>query len=346
MKTRVTLPHEQSRLLLTDGGLETTLVFHEGVELPCFAAFVLLRTEEGRARLRAYYERYFEIARQAGTGFVLEGPTWRANPDWADKLGISRRELRALNAAGVAIMHEMRAIHETADLPVVVSGCVGPRGDGYVAGELMTPEQAEVYHREQVEVLADAGVDLVSAFTLTNTNEAIGFARAAATAGVRSVVSFTLETDGKLPSGEPLRDAIEGVDTATGGSVAYYMINCAHPTHFEHVLEPGAAWVRRIQGVRANASVRSHAELNESPDLDAGDPVELGSEYGALVAALPHLRVLGGCCGTDDRHVREIAVACIGSGTRSSASDVRTIGPCAASPAPSSASTTPRSSLG
>ncbi|GMV14413.1 MAG: homocysteine S-methyltransferase family protein [Polyangiaceae bacterium] len=312
--TRTTiLPHEQPRRFLTDGGLETTLVFHEGLDLPCFAAFVLLRVEEGRARLRAYYERYLELARQAGTGFVLEGPSWRANPDWAEKLGISRRELRELNAAGVELLRELRAAHETADLPLVISGSVGPRGDGYVAGELMTPEQAEGYHREQIEVLRDAGVDLVSAFTMTNVNEAVGFARAASAAKVRHVVSFTLETDGTLPSGETLRGAMEAVDAATDASVAYYMINCAHPTHFTHALEGGAGWTARIQGIRANASTRSHEELDESPDLDAGDPGELGAEYEELVGMLPQLRVLGGCCGTDDTHIREIAAACIGA---------------------------------
>ncbi len=315
MKTHVALPNEQSGLLLTDGGLETTLVFHDGLDLPCFAAFVLLRTAEGRARLRAYFDRYIEIARSAGTGFLLEGPTWRANPDWAEKLAVSRAELRALNAASVTMMHALKAAHAGADLPIVVSGCVGPRGDGYVAGELMAPEEAEAYHREQVAVLADAGVDVVSAFTMTNTSEAIGFARAAATVGVRSVVSYTVETDGRLPTGETLGEAIEAVDEATGGSVAYFMINCAHPTHFEHVLDPGAAWARRIRGVRANASVRSHVELNESTDLDAGDPVGLGSDYKALLATLPHLRVVGGCCGTDERHVREIAAACAGATT-------------------------------
>ncbi len=296
---------------LTDGGLETTLVFHEGIELPFFAAFVLLRTHEGRERIRRYYERYLAIARDARAGFVLESPTWRASADWSERLGMSGKELRALNFDSISLMHELREAYAGDGLPIVVSGCVGPRGDGYKADDRMTEDEAQAYHGEQITIFRDAGVDLVTAMTMTNVSEAIGFARAASEAKLDSVVSFTVETDGRLPSGESLREAIEAVDAATGGSPIHYMINCAHPTHFAHVLEPGAAWTRRIGGLRANASKRSHKELDESPDLDAGNPVELGGEYRDLLDTHPHLRVLGGCCGTDDRHVRAIGEACL-----------------------------------
>lgn len=310
MTSRTSLPHELDRTFLTDGGLETTLVFHDGIELPCFAAFVLLRTEEGRARIRSYFERYLEIAHASRAGFLLEAPTWRASSDWAQKLGISPQELRALNTTSISMLHELRAEHAGPDTPILVSGCIGPRGDGYVVGDVMTPDAAQAYHSEQIAVLRDAGVDLLSAFTLTYADEAIGFTRAVQAAGGRAVVSFTVETDGNLPNGQSLESAIEAVDAATDGGPAYYMVNCAHPTHFAHVLDARAAFTQRIGGVRANASRRSHQELNDSPDLDAGDPKQLGAEYRELVTAHPKLRVLGGCCGTDDRHVRAIGRAC------------------------------------
>ncbi|MFL4967948.1 MAG: homocysteine S-methyltransferase family protein [Xanthobacteraceae bacterium] len=304
------LPQLDGRLFLTDGGIETSLIFHDGFELPYFAAFDLLRRPEGRAALKAYYERYLAIATADEVGFILESPTWRASADWADKLWLSGDELTAANWAAIDLMAELRAVHETETTPIVVSGCVGPRGDGYDAGQVMSPEAAAEYHADQVRVFAEAGADMVTAITMTNVNEAVGVTRAAQEAGLPVAISFTLETDGKLPTGETLEHAIAAVDAATARGPAYFMINCAHPTHFDHALADGAAWMSRVRGLRANASRCSHQELNDAPDLDAGNPVELGAEYRDLVARFPHLNVLGGCCGTDHRHVQEISTAC------------------------------------
>ena len=140
--------------------------------------------------------------------------------------------------------------------------------------------------------------------------EPIGIARAAKAAGMPVVISFTLETDGRLPTGQTLKDAIVEIDAETGKAPAYYMINCAHPTHFEGALEAGEAWIKRLRGLRANASTRSHAELDQATDLDAGNPVELGRQYAELRRKLRHVTVLGGCCGTDFRHVEQICFAC------------------------------------
>jgi S-methylmethionine-dependent homocysteine/selenocysteine methylase len=269
------LPQLEGRLFLTDGGIETCLIFHDGFELPYFAVFDLLRRPEGRAALKAYYERYLAIATADEVGFILESPTWRASADWADKLWLSADELIAANSAAIELMAELRAVHETETTPIVVSGCVGPRGDGYDPGQVMSPEEAADYHADQVCVFAEAGADMATAITMTNVNEAVGVTRAAQAAGLPVVISFTLETDGKLPTGETLAHAIEAVDAATGRAPAYFMINCAHPTHFAHALEDGAAWMSRVRGLRANASRRSHQELDEAPDLDVGNPVEL-----------------------------------------------------------------------
>jgi S-methylmethionine-dependent homocysteine/selenocysteine methylase len=312
MHHRHRLPQlDAARPFLTDGGLETTLIFHRGLHLPCFAAFDLLKDEAGRNELRAYFAAYVALARERGVGFVLDTATWRANPDWARRLGYSLEDLDDANRAAVALAEEIRADGETEGTPIVINGVIGPRGDGYDPGALMSPDEAEGYHAPQVATFAGSGVDMVTAVTMTNADEAIGIARAARAHDVPAVISFTLETDGRLPDGQPLPGAIERVDAETGGSVAYFMINCAHPSHFVGVLAEDGAWRERIGGLRANASAKSHAELDEADELDEGDPAALGAEHGALRPRLGAVTVLGGCCGTDRRHVEAIGRAWI-----------------------------------
>jgi homocysteine S-methyltransferase len=313
--TSARLPQLGGGLYLTDGGLETVLLFQEGIELPEFAAFVLLRTADGRDTLRRYYRRYLDIAAGSpGAGFILESPTWRAGFDWGAKLGFDAAGIQRMNTDAVMLMHELRAEYAARiAASIVVSGCIGPRGDGYVAGAPMDPEGARRVHQPQADALVAAGVDMVSAITMTTSAEAMGVARAAARAGRPSAISFTLETDGRLPSGEALGAAIEAVDAdaqACGHEApAYYMVNCAHPTHFEAVLVAAGAWRERIHGLRANASTLSHAELDVLTELDSGDAQDLGDRYRRLRAPLPRLNVLGGCCGTDHRHVAAICAA-------------------------------------
>jgi len=302
--------------LLTDGGIETTLIYDDAQELPHFAAFHLLATPQGRAALSRYYERYIALAQRLRVGFILESPTWRSSADWGDRLGYSKADLAAANRAAIALMHELRDRHHTREAPMLVSGCVGPRGDGYIAADLMRPEVAEAYHAEQIRVMAAAGAEVISAITMTNSPEAIGVARAAKAVGKASVISFTVETDGRLPSGETLDDAIAAVDTATHAAPGYYMINCAHPTHFAATLALGETWTARIGGIRANASCKSHAELNAATELDRGDAPALAQQYSELRRKLPQIRVIGGCCGTDHRHVAAIAEACLDSHRR------------------------------
>lgn len=304
-----TLP-QLDRLFLSDSGLETDLIFNHGIELPHFASVVLAGSAEGRRALTDYYERHLAIARDAGTGFVLESATWRASPDWAERLGVDRDGLAALNRAAMALAAGLRAAW--ADVPTVLSGNVGPRGDGYAPDLAMTAEAAEDYHRWQTALLAASGAEVLTAMTLNTVAEAVGFTRAAAATGLPVVVSFTVETDGRLPSGDALGAAIMAVDAATGGAPAYYMINCAHPAHFGDVLDGNAAWAARVRGLRANASRASHAELDAMTELDTGDPAALAADYRALRGRFPGLTVLGGCCGTDHRHVAAIAEACTG----------------------------------
>jgi S-methylmethionine-dependent homocysteine/selenocysteine methylase len=305
-KYRNNLPQLEGGLFLTDGGQETTFIFQDGLELSYFASFDLLREKSGRDRLRTYYDQYVGIALDGDMGFVLESPTWRANADWGEKLGYSKEALAAVNREAIELLAEVRSDHESAHTPMVISGCIGPRGDGYDPGNVMTADEAEAYHAEQITTFRKSDADMVSAMTLTNIPEAIGITRAAQATNMPVVISFTVETDGCLPTGEPLKDAIEAVDAATGNGPAYYMINCAHPTHYESVLNTSDSWLTRLRGMRSNASKCSHAELDEAEELDDGNPEEFGIEHRDLRNAHGHMNVFGGCCGTDHRHVEQI----------------------------------------
>jgi homocysteine S-methyltransferase len=310
-KYRNKLPQLSDRVFLTDGGMETTFIFLDGKELPFFAAFDLMKDAQGVAHVRRYYEPYIKLAKARRLGFILETPTWRASRDWAEKLGYSADQLTDANRRSVELLIDLRKQYDTAATPFVVSGAIGPRGDGYAPDRMMTADEAQAYHAEQIGVFAQSGADLATAFTLNYVDEAIGLTRAAKAAGLPVVISFTVETDGRLPTGQTLRDAIEAVDAATAQTPVYYMVNCAHPQHFQDTLKTGEAWTGRLRGIRANASTRSHAELDQATDLDAGNPVELGRLYAGLRRKFPQLTVLGGCCGTDHRHVEQICFACV-----------------------------------
>jgi S-methylmethionine-dependent homocysteine/selenocysteine methylase len=302
---RRSLPQLGDQVFVTDGGLETAMVFIEGIDLPEFAAYDMLRTAEGEETLLRFYRPYMDLVREHQVGLLLETPTWRASRDWGAKIGDDPGTLADLNRRAVALMERLRA-EFAADLPVVISGQMGPRGDGYQPDKLMSADQARDYHAEQVATFADTAVDMVSALTLNYVDEAIGVTRAAMAAGLPVCISFTVETDGQLPTGETLEQAIDQVDEATNNGPAYYQINCAHTTHFDSILEGDGRWLSRIRGVRGNASRMSHEELDNSTVLDDGNPEEFGAQTATLHARMPNLTVLGGCCGTDHRHIAEI----------------------------------------
>ena len=306
---REELPMLGGETFLTDGGVETFLIFHRGIELPEFAAFTLLEDVAGREELREYYRPYLDLAERYGTGFVLESPTWRANQRWAEAVGYDADRVAQANSAAIGLLEELREAAPRGVGPVAISGCIGPHDDGYAPGATLSASEAQTYHSAQIVTLAGTAADLVTAVTMTYVEEALGIARAATAAGMPVVISFTVETDGRLPSGQPLAEAVAQVDADPESEVAYFMVNCAHPTHFDAVLDGGEAWVERVRGLRANASRLSHAELDEAETLDEGDPADLGARYAALCGRLPQVNVLGGCCGTDHRHVDSIAAA-------------------------------------
>lgn len=303
---RDNLPQLTRRNFITDGGLETVFVFQEKIDLPLFAAISLINSDSGIEALKRYYVPYIELALAHETGMILDTPTWRASMGWGLQLGYSADKVRYLNNLSVRLLEDVRKQHATDSSPMVINGVIGPQSDGYRPTEILSADEAEEYHRQQVESFADSAADMVTAVTMTYVDEAIGIARAAAKADIPAAISFTVETDGLLPDGVSLQDAITRVDEASGMTPAYYMINCAHPSHFVGILQGDSSWQDRIYGVRANASAKSHAELDEATELDDGSPVEFGQCYAELKARLRNLRIVGGCCGTDHRHIGEV----------------------------------------
>ena len=305
-KYRRALPQLGNDVFITDGGLETVFVFQKQVELPLFAAFDLLNSSEGIEMLKEYYRPYVELALQNRTGLILDTATWRASAGWGAQLDYSSQDIWLLNQLSVEILLGIRVRHATDASPMVINGVIGPESDGYDPSSKLTATDAEAYHRLQIDAFAASAADMVTAVTMTYADEAIGIVRAARSAAIPVAVSFTVETDGRLPDGTTLKDAIAAVDAATTGAPVYYMVNCAHPSHFEHVLDTDEPWTDRIFGVRANASCKSHAELDEAEELDEGDPTEFGRLYVDLRDKLRNLSVVGGCCGTDHRHIGEL----------------------------------------
>ena len=296
------------RIYLTDGGFETSLIFHEGLDLPAFAACTRLDDAEGRAAMRRYFDGYLGIAETEKTGFVLDTATWRSGVHWAGAVGRDPQDMLRLSREAVQFALLIRERWANRVHPILVNGVVGPAGDGYRPEEMLDPGTAQTMHGPQIQIMAESGIDMVTAVTMTHPGEAIGIVRAAAAEGLPVVISFTTETDGRLPDGTDLGDAIRTVDAETGATPHFYMVNCAHPDHFADAL--GGDWLARIGGVRANASRMSHAELDAAEELDDGDPEEFGRLHGLLSRRLPNLRVLGGCCGTDHRHVG-CAASCV-----------------------------------
>jgi S-methylmethionine-dependent homocysteine/selenocysteine methylase len=308
---RAALPQISDAVFLTDSGMETDLIFNAGFELPQFAAFVLLDDAAGYIALREYFLRHVAVAHRFECGLILEAPTWRASRDWGARLGYSQAQLADVNERAISLLADIRRACEITGSPIVVSGCVGPQSDAYEPTSRMTADQAQAYHRDQLDSLAATDADIVHAMTITYADEAIGITRAAMDVGMPVVISFTTETDGRLPDGTTLADAIGAVDRATDSGPVYYGINCSHPTHFSRAFPADDDGGRRIRSIRANASSKSHAELDEADTLDAGDPAELAGLYRDLRNEHPQLTILGGCCGTDATHVAAIAQACL-----------------------------------
>lgn len=303
---RNALPQLDGSFFLADAGLETDLIFNRGIEIREFAAHTLLPDPVGRDALADYFRAFLSLAGEQNAGFILDGQTWKAHRHWAEDLGATPAELRQANQASIQFIAGLRDEFPN-NPPIVLCGIVGPRGDAYAPEAMHAADEARAYHSEQLGWLAETDVDMVSGTTFTQSAEAAGFVMAAADLGLPAAISFTVETDGCLPTGQALGDAIREVDDSTAGAAAYFGVNCAHPDHFLGVLDGNADWASRIRALRCNASRQSHAELDACEVLDDGDPRELADQYGQLLGRLPGVNVFGGCCGTDIRHVKQIA---------------------------------------
>lgn len=307
-KYRSALPQLSGDLYLADAGIETDLIFNHGVEIREFASHTLLPDPVSREIVAKYFRGFLSLAKNFDAGFILDSQTWKAHLHWAEDLGTTEQELCLANKDSIAFIAELRDEYSTNSKPIVLNGVIGPRGDAYAPESRVAAVEAEEYHARQIGWLAETEVDMVTATTFTQSDEAIGVVQAARSADLPIVISFTVENDGRLPTGQPLDEAINAVDDATNAAAAYFMVNCAHPDHFFDVLDD-SDWARRIRGLRCNASRLTHAELDECEVLDDGDPEELANQYKSIAASMPWLNVFGGCCGSDLRHVTEIAKA-------------------------------------
>ncbi len=305
---RTNLPQLSGQFFLTDAGIETDLIFNKGIDIREFAAHTLLPQENDRAAVADYFRQFLSLAREHGAGFILDSQTWKAHPHWSADLGEDEDFLREANRESIRFIASLREEFSDNSAPVVLCGVIGPRGDAYAPEAQVAAEEAQAYHSTQVGWLADTEVDMVAGVTFTQSDEAIGLVRAAQAANIPAAISFTVETDGRLPTGQSLSDAINAVDAATDSAAAYFGVNCAHPDHFFDVMEEGK-WSRRIRLLRCNASRQSHEELDACEVLDDGDPAELGQQYRELTERMPWINIFGGCCGTDLRHVSSIARA-------------------------------------
>lgn len=305
---RAALPNETSRTFLTDGGTETWLIHKAGLDLPNFSSFHLLNDSAAYGHIWSYYRAFADIAVEHGVGFIFDSLTYRASRDWGALLGFSDAALAEMNLMALDFYRDVAKEAGLADQDVIISGCVGPKGDAYERNDGLTADGAQEYHQAQVDTFKTGDADIVTALSLSSSQEAIGIVRAAQSAGLPSAISFMVEKDHRLQSGESLRSAIETVDEETGSAAAYFMINCAHPVDFGPALKD-EPWATRVHGIRANASKADHSFLNLLGHLDEGDPDELAGEYAGLRSRFPHMNVFGGCCGTDFSHVRKISEA-------------------------------------
>lgn len=288
------------------GGFETWLQYVDGFELRHFCAFELLDDSRGRACLTDYHRKLVEGAVDNGFGVINEGLHYRASRDWGELIGYSREGLEEINIRGIEFYKEFAREYETPETPMIVGGVIGPRGDAYDVGRVPNAAEAEEYHSEQILTFKKAGADQITAATFSSIEEAIGLARAAKAAEMPVVISFFVKQGGRLSGGETLEKAIAKVDAATGSAPAYYMINCTHPTEFEPALSPGH-WTKRLGGFMPNAVAMDTLSLCKLGHLEDGDPEELGGQMADLARRFPHVHVWGGCCGTDGRHIGEIA---------------------------------------
>lgn len=295
-------------IIITDGGLETTLIYKYNIELPYFSCINLLKTDSGRNIIYNCLLNYVNISEKYNVNIIIETPTWRCSKKWSKLLNCENSDIEKINREAVNIVKSIKKNNKK----IIISGNIGPIDDGYVISNKLTIEELKEYHSEQIYILANENVDIISAFTINYVEEAIGITLVCKDINIPLVISFTLNIDGKLPSGMTLEDSIKYIDKYTNYYPMYYMINCAHPKHFISLFKDNNSdWIKRIKGIRSNASDKSHEELNNSKKLDIGNIVELSNYCKNIRKENKHINIFGGCCGTDENHVEEILIKCL-----------------------------------
>ena len=300
-------PRLKDKIYLTEGGTETEILYKWGYALPEFAMFPLLDNPEADAVIRDMYRRYFDVAAEHNTGMLVLGHDYRASPDWGAKLGYSPEGLAEMERRTVRFLDEIRAEYSAKVTDAYIAGCIGPRGDAYGTGAEIGENEAEDYHSVQLPTLRETPADMAIAVTFNNIPEAVGVIRAAEGIGLPIGVSLTLTTESRLRSGPTLRKAVETIDERTNGAAAWFGTNCSHPLEFEPALADEGPWIERLRYMRPNAVKMEKLALCKLGHLEDGDPVELGHQMGDLARRYPQMDLLGGCCGTDERHLDEIA---------------------------------------
>ena len=307
MSDQISFPSQKEGCFyLTESGTETEIMYKYGFELPHFAMFPLLDNPDAVSTMREIFRSYLEVVAKHGMCALMGGLDYRASPDWGELLGYSPQGLAEANHQSIDFLREI-AKEYSSDIPeILIQGLIGPRGDAYERNETITEDEAEDYHSVQLETLKEADVDLALAITFNNIPESIGVARAAAKIGVPLGISLSLDSTSKLNSGPSLAEAIDTIEAETNRSPEFYSINCSHPVEYEPAIEPGD-WIHRVRGVRPNASKMEKIALCQIGHLEDGDPVELGELCGDLARRYPHMDIWGGCCGTWNTHLDEIA---------------------------------------
>lgn len=298
---------------LTDGGIETRLIYEFGIDLPDFASFLALFDDRGRAALREIYRGYLAVAAEFRMPMLVGAPTWRAHPECLRRFGFAKADdLRRVNAEAVAFLQDLRRETRTETL-VHIAGVIGPRRDGYRAEDAPALDEARAYHEAQAQALAGLGVDLLYAPTFPSRDELAGVAQAMARTGLAYALAPVIDPKGRLLDGHSFAEAVRLVDESTDPKPLYFLAGCVHPSTFLAAAAEGGDRTMprmpgRLAGIKANASPLPPEELDRLGHLDADAPAVLAQEI--LAARRRYgLRILGGCCGTNDRHIRALAEA-------------------------------------
>lgn len=302
----------QSPAVLGEGAVIERLRRAPGIRLDDHVVnSALIYQESGRAALETIYRQYLAIGQRYQLPLLLSTPTWRAGRERIAAAGLAGRDLNGDNTRFLAKLRDGSGDYAR---QVAICGLMSCRGDAYKPDEAMSADAAADFHAWQADALAAAGVDFLLAATLPALSEALGLARAQAATGLPYVISFVARREGTLLDGTPLSVAISTIDAAVTPRPLAYLVNCTHASIFRSALlnerNSSPLVKQRVIGLLANTAALSPEELNERTDLVEEAPAVFGRSVAALRSELG-MKILGGCCGTDQRHIECLARALV-----------------------------------